>query len=223
MITDVLMSFSKSTKRTTVFATDDDLAPVDNAYVNTAELLLHDITGDTLTLSISKAPFTTEEAENFPIIIPMRISRTTKRKTLFKAVNADAPVDRLYVTSEWLLASDFGDTLYLGISPTAGDDTNRDDTNVDDDEDPDNAFDEFLATTIIRSEGGLVNTDRIWAAWALVHSADPECDVIAGIFKNRVANRFRACFSPPQARHRRVDGGLHRCWEGFAIVGADEK
>ena len=217
MITEILIQFSKSTKRTTVFGTEDDLVPADDVYVNTAELLSRGIAGERLILSISDKPFTAEEAETIAMIVLMRISRTTKYKTLFQAVSADAPVDRIYLTSEWLQAHGFGDTLYIGISASPGADKDNDVAT-----DPVRAFDEFLAATVIRRKGGLVNTDRIWTAWASIHGESPECDVIADISKDSVAHRFRTRFSPPPARHRRVDGGIHRCWEGFAIGRTDE-
>ena len=200
----IRMQFSKTTKNTTVFVTDDALAPTDNIYVSTDELRARGLGKEDILLTVSDKPFT-GESDEISMTIAMRISRTTKTKTLFEAVNANAPVDRIYMTSEWLESKGFEDTLHFRIAAAP-------------DEDPDAAFDAFLGTTIIRRRGGELTTDRIWVRWASLNDGSLDAEVIADIHKNSVARRFRARFSPPPAAHGRVDGRVQRRWEGYAVI-----
>ena len=91
--------------------------------------------------------------------IPMPVCRTTKYKTVFALVDADAPADSLYVLSEWLRSHDFGDVLYFGISDAASGDGAEDgqDSNETD------AFVRFLDEAIIRPARSRLTTERIWS------------------------------------------------------------
>ena len=76
------MQFLKTTKNKTVFATNDGGTPTSNVYVSTEELCSRGIETKQIAAIISDMPFSDEEAGRMLMSIPMRISRTTKNKTL---------------------------------------------------------------------------------------------------------------------------------------------
>lgn len=221
----ISMVFAKATKRTTVFATDDGLAPVESIYVNTASMRSHGISGEGIILIISNAPLLPDADADVEMQVKLRLSRTTKRKTLFEAVDVNAPVSRLYIDSEWLRSHDFGDVLYLAISDAAsGDGSEADAPGGSSAEavDASDAFNAFLDSVVVRREGSWLATEHIRTAWAALQGANPEDDVIAGIHKNSIAGRFRARFSAPPGSRGRVGGRVQYRWEGYGIRGNDE-
>ena len=206
------MQFSKTTKRKTVYATDDGLVPTSNIYMLTEFLQAAGEGAKQIVTTLSSVPFTDDEARRMLVTITMRVSRTTKYKTVFVSVDADAPVDSLYVVSEWLRSHDFGDVLYLGISDAASGEGS------DDDQDDDDVFNRFLDGAIIRRVRSRLTTERIWRAWASYRGVSPDREEIGGIVRREVAQLFRERFSAPGASRGRVDGRVQYYWEGYAIV-----
>ena len=208
------MQFSKTTKRKTVYATDDGLVPTSNIYMLTEFLQAAGEGAKQIVTTLSSVPFTDDEARRMLVTITMRVSRTTKYKTVFVSVDADAPVDSLYVVSEWLRSHDFGDVLYLGISDAASGEGSDDDQDGDDDD----VFNRFLDGAIIRRVRSRLTTERIWRAWASYRGVSPDREEIGGIVRREVAQLFRERFSAPGASRGRVDGRVQYYWEGYAIV-----
>ena len=77
------MQFSKTTKRKTVYATGDGLAPTTNVYMLTEYLDSRGIETKMIDGILSNVPFTDDEARWMLASVPMRVSRTTKYKTVF--------------------------------------------------------------------------------------------------------------------------------------------
>ena len=208
------MQFSKTTKRKTVFATGDGLAPTTNIYVTTEYLDSRGIETKRIEVIVSDVPFSAAEAARMLLSVSMRVSRATKYKTVFAPVDADAPVDSLYVVSEWLRSHDFGDVLYLGISDAASGDSAEYGQGGDDAD----LFDSFLDESITRCARSRLTTERIWSAWASYCGVSPDREEIAGVVRREVAQLFRERFSAPRASRGRVDGRVQYYWEGYAIV-----
>ena len=208
------MQFSKTTKRKTVYATGDGLVPATNIYMTTEYLHSRGIETKRIDAVISDVPFSDDETDQMLITIPMRVSRTTKYKAVFASVDTDAPVDSLYVLSEWLRAHDFGDVLYLGISDTASGNGAEDGQGCDDTD----AFAVFLDEVITRRPRSRLTTEHIWSAWASYCGVSPDMEEIEGIARREVAGLFREHFSAPGASRGRVDGRVQYYWEGYAIV-----
>lgn len=224
---EIPMAFSKTTKRKIVFATDDALAPTSNIYLLTEYLESQGIKTKWIVVTITDTPFSDDEIAKMLAMIPMRTSRETKYKTVFASVDADAPVDSLYMISEWLRSHDFGDLLYLGITDAgtgdqpAGDQDGADDAAESESLSPDAAFDAFLEEAIVKRKGNQLTTAQIRTPWAALHDAHPEDDVIGGIHKNSVARRFRAHYSAPPGKRGRVNGKIEYYWEGYAVIEED--
>lgn len=212
------MAFSKTTKRKTVFATDAGLAPTTNIYVTTKYLDSRGIETKRIEAIVSDVPFSAAEAARMLLSVLMRVSRATKYKTVFAPVDADAPVDSLYVISEWLRSHDFGDVLYLGISEADSGDGSEDGQDGGDAD----AFGRFLDEAITRRPRSRLTTERIWRAWASYCGVSPDREEIAGIVRREVAQLFRERFSAPGASRGRVDGRVQYYWEGYAIVQGEE-
>ena len=215
------MQFSKTTKNKTVFATKDGLAPTSNVYVVTEYLASRGIETKQCFVIISDLPFSDEEAGRMLMAIPMRISRTTKNKTLFVSVGTDAPVDSLYMISDWLSSHGFGEALYLGVLDAASGYEAEDGASDSDDPEtlaPDAAFDAFLGGTIVRRAGSRITTNHIKTAWAARYGDDPKGNTIGGIHKNSVARRFRAHFSAPPGKRGRAGGEVEYYWDGYAVI-----
>ena len=212
------MQFSKMTKRKTVYATGDGLVPTSNVYMLSEFLRSAGAGAKQIVATLSNVPFTDDEARRMLVSVPMRVSRTTKYKTVFAPVDADAPVDSLYVISDWLRSHDFGDVLYLGISYAASGDSSEGGQDGDDAA----AFDSFLDEAIIRRPRSRLTTERIWSAWASYCGVSPDREEIEGIRRREVAQLFRERFSAPGASRGRVDGRVQYYWEGYAIVPVEE-
>ena len=212
------MQFSKTTKRKTVYATGDGLAPTTNVYVTTEYLDSRGIETKRIKAIVSDVPFSDDETGRMLLSVSMRVSRTTKYKTVFASVDADAPVDSLYVISEWLRSHDIGDVLYLGISDAASEEEAEDGQDGDD-TDP---FDRFLDEAITRSPRSRLTTERIWSAWASYCGVSPDREEIESIVRRDIAQLFRERFSAPRASRGRVDGRVQYYWEGYAIVSGEE-
>ena len=215
------MQFSKTTKRKTVYATSDGLAPVANVYIATDYLYSRDIETEQVVVTISDTPF---DAGRMPVSVPMRVSHTTKYKTVFTAVDADAPVESLYVITEFLESHDFGDVLYLGIADTASGGGGEDGQNGAADcakpeiPSPEMTFDSFLDEAIVRRSHSRITTRRIWDVWASRYGVSPDREEIEGILRRDVAKLFREHFSEPNASRGRVGGLVRYFWEGYDIV-----
>ena len=208
------MQFSKTTKRKTVYATGDGLAPTTNVYVTTEYLDSRGVETKRIDAIMSDIPFSDDEIALMLVSVSMRVSRTTKYKTVFASIDTDAPVDSLYVVSEWLRSHEFGDVLYLGISDAASDGGAENGQDGDDA----GAFDRFLNEAIIRRARSRLTTERMWSAWASYCGVSPDREEIGGIVRREVAQLFRECFSAPRASRGRVDGRVQYYWEGYAIV-----
>ena len=122
---EIPMMFSKTTKRKTVYLTDDGLAPTSNVYVLTEYLASLGIETKRIIVTISDTPFSDDEAGRMLATITMRTARETKYKTVFASVDADALVDSLYMVSEWLRSHGFGAVLHLGISGAVSDEETK--------------------------------------------------------------------------------------------------
>ena len=174
-------------------------------------------------MTIADTPFSDDEIAKMLAMIPMRTSRETKYKTVFASVDADAPVDSLYMISEWLRSHDFGDLLYFGITNAGSGDQpegDQDDVDVADELEnlsPDAAFDAFLEEAIVKQKGSQLTTAQIRTHWAAIHGSDPEDDVIGGIHKNSVARRFRAHYSAPPGKRGRVNGKIEYYWRATRL------
>ena len=218
------MQFLKTTKNKTIFATNDGGTPTANVYVSTEELCSRGIETKQIAAIISNMPFSDEEAGRMLMSIPMRISRTTKNKTLFTSIDTDDPVDSLYMISDWLSSHGFGDALYLGVLDAASSCETEDGAN--DSDKPENislddTFDTFLEEVVVRRAGSRITTNHIRTAWAARHGADPTADTIAGIHKTRVARLFRAHFSAPPGKRGRAGGEVEYYWDGYAVSQGD--
>ena len=207
------MQFSKTTKRKAVYATGNGLVPMTNIHVTTEYLDSRGIETKGIDAIVSDVPFSAAETGRMLVSVPMRFTRTTKYKTVFASVDADAPVDSLYVISEWLRSHDFGDVLYLGISDAASGDSSEGGQDGDDAA----AFDSFLDEAITRRPRSRLTTERIWSAWASYCGVSPDREEIEGIRRREVAQLFRERFSAPGASRGRVDGRVQYYWEGYAI------
>ena len=220
---EIPMTFSKTTPNKTVFATNDRSVPTSNVYMLTEFLRVMGVDTKRIVATLSDAPFTDEEVRGMLAMIAMRPDRHTPRKTVFAPVDADAPVESLYVVSEWLRLHNFGDALYLGISDAvASEETNVDQNSAgkagrDQNISVDDAFDAFLGETVVRIEGGVLTTTDIRKPWAARNGADFEDKIIAGIHKNTIARRFRKRFGAPAGKRGRVNGKIEYYWEGYAI------
>ena len=219
------MAFSKATKRKTVYATNDGLAPTSNVYVNTAELRSRAIDTKRIVVSVSDVSFTEDEAAQMLLSMQLQVLRTTKRKTVF--ANGQAPVDSLYMTSAWLRSHGFGNVLYLGISDAASVDASEDERDDQDDSggseelSPDDAFEAFLDEAIFERTGSRLTTAQIRAQWAVRCGADPDDDIIGGIHKLSIARRYRRHFAAPPGKRGRVRGKVEYYWEGHAFIGEE--
>ena len=178
------MQFSKTTKNKTVSATRDGLVPTTNVYATTEYLNSHGIETKRIEATLSNTSFTGEEAGRMLLSVSMRASHTTKYKTVFASIDADAPVDTLYVLSEWLRSHDFGDVLYLGISDAASGD------GYEAGQDAADAFGRFLDETITRGSRSRLTTERIWRAWASCFGVSPDTEEISGVLRREVAQLF---------------------------------
>ena len=222
------MAFSKATKRKSVFATDDGLAPTSNVYMLTEFLRLAGAEMSGIVATLSDVPFTVDETRRMLTTIQMTYSRGTKYKTVFNAVDESAPVDSIYVISEWLRSHDFGDVLYLGVSDAAsfheseGEKDRVASANGVENLSADDAFEAFLAATVGGRNGDLLTTAQIRTPWAARHGADPDDEVIGGIHKNTVARRFRKHFGAPPGKRGRVNGKIEYYWEGFRVIDGEE-
>ena len=220
------MQFLKTTKNKTVFATKDGLAPTSNVYVVTEYLTSRGIETKQCFVIISDVPFSDEECGRMLMAISMRISRTTKNKTLFASADTDAPVESLYMVSDWLHSHEFGDALYLGVLDVASNCDTEDGAN--DSDKPENislddTFDTFLEEVVVRRPGSRITTNHIRTAWAARYGADPKGNTIDGIHKNSVARRFRAHFSAPPGKRGRAGGGeVEYYWDGYAVSQGDD-
>ena len=150
--------------------------------------------------------------------ISMRFSKSTRRMTVFTAVDADAPIRTVYVDTETLRSHGGSEEeITLTISDEAviedAPDDNEKDASVD-------AFDAFLAASVVESADGRMTTERLWTAWAAHCGVDPTADIIADVRKRDVARTFRAHFSAPAAVRGRVDGRVQRYWKGYATKSA---
>ena len=218
------MQLSKTTKTKTVFATKDALAPTSNVYVVTEYLTSRGIETKWIKVIISAVPFSDEEAGRMLLAIRMRISRTTKYKTVFASADTDAPVESLYMISDWLHSHEFGDALYLGVLDVASSCDTEDGANDSDEPgtlSPDDTFDTFLEEAVVRRPGSRITTHHIRTAWAVRNGADPADDIIGGIRKNSVARRFRAHFSAPPGKRGRAGGEVEYFWDGYAVSQGD--
>ena len=224
---EIPMTFTKTTKNKIVFATDDRLVPTSNVYLLTEYLDSRGIESKRIDAILSNVPFSDDEAERMLAMILMRPGRQTPRKTVFRPVEADAPVESLYVVSEWLVEHDFGDALYLGIADAASGYEAAASADQVEHRSPDDIFYEFLGEKIVRSEGSRITTGMMRMPWAALNDADPNDDVIGGIHKNTIARRFRKRFGAPAGKRGRVnskDRGrvngkstVEYYWEGYAI------
>ena len=181
---EIPMTFSKTTKRKTVYAAGDGLVPTTNVYMTTEYLDSRDIETKRIKAILSTDPFSDDEAERMLAVVPMRISRTTPYKTVFvpidagEPVEADAPVDNLYVVTEWLRSHDFGDELYLGICDASSVCDAVASADQVEHLSPDDVFYEFLGETVVRKEGSRITTGMMRIPWAALNGADPDDDVI---------------------------------------------
>ena len=215
------MQFLKTTKNKTIFATNDGGTPTSNVYVSTEELCSRGIETKQIAAIISNMPFSDEEAGRMLMSIPMRISRTTKNKTLFTSIDTDAPVDSLYMISDWLHSHEFGEALYLGLLDVASSCETEDGANDSDKPEtlaPDAAFDAFLEEVVVRRAGSRITTNHIKTAWAARYGDDPKGNTIGGIHKNNVARRFRTHFSAPPGKRGRAGGEVEYYWDGYAVI-----
>ena len=218
------MQLSKTTKTKTVFATKDGLAPTSNVYVVTEYLTSRGIETKQCFVIISDVPFSDEECGRMLLVIRMRISRTTKYKTVFASADTDAPVESLYMVSDWLSSHGFGDALYLGVLDVASNCDTEDGANDSDNPEDislDDTFDTFLEEVVVRRPGSRITTNHIRTAWAARHGADPTADTIAGIHKTSVARLFRAHFSAPPGKRGRAGGEVEYYWDGYAVSQGD--
>lgn len=218
------MQFSKMTKRKTVYGAGDGLAPITNVYIATEYLDSRDIETERVVVTVSDVPFSGDEAGRMLVSVPMRVSHTTKYKTVFTAVDTDAPVDSLYVVSEWLRSHDFGDVLYLGISDAATGSSGEDGqdgaagSSKPESTSPETSFDTFLDEAVVRRSRSRTTTGHIWSVWASRYGVSPDRQEIGGILRRGVAKLFREHFSAPKASRARVDRRSQYYWEGYAIV-----
>ena len=180
---EIPMTFSKTTKRKTVYLTDDGLVPTSNVYVLKEYLESLGTEPNGIVVTISDTPFSGDEVAQMLAMIKMRTSRETKYKTVFASIDADAPVDSLYLVSEWLRSHGFGDALYLGISDAVSDEETKGEQDGADNAaeseilSPDVAFEAFLEKMVVRKEGSQLTTAQIKTPWAALHGADPEDDI----------------------------------------------
>ena len=215
------MQFLKTTKNKTVFATNDGGTPTSNVYVSTEELCSRGIETKQIAAIISDMPFSDEDAGRMLMAISMRISRTTKNKTLFASVDTDAPVKSLYMISDWLHSHEFGEALYLGVLDVASNCDTEDgasDSDNPEDNSLDDTFDTFLEEVVVRRPGSRITTNHIKTAWAARYGADPKGNTIGGIHKNSVARRFRTHFSAPPGKRGRAGGEVEYYWDGYAVI-----
>ena len=218
---EIPMKFSKTTPRKTVYATGDGLVPTTNVYLATNYLDSRGIEMKRIDAILSNVPFSDDEAERMLVVVPMHISRTTPNKTVFAADDIGAPVDSLYVVTEWLDAHDFGDVLYLGIADAASVYEAAASASQVEPRSPEDVLYAFLGEMIFRKEGSRITTGMMRIPWAALNGADPDDDVIGGIHKNTIARRFRQHFGAPAGKRGRVHGKVEYYWEGYAI--RDEK
>ena len=214
---EIPMTFSKTTPRKTVYATGDGLVPTNNVYLTTKYLDSRGIETKGIDAILSSVSFSDDEAERMLVVVPMRISRTTPYKTVFAPVDADEPVESLYVVTEWLRSHDFGDVLYLGISDAASVCEAAAGADQVEHRSPDDIFYEFLGETVVRIAGSRLTTAQVREPWAALNGADPEDKIIGGIHKNTIARRFRKHFGAPAGKRGRVNGKVEYYWEGYAI------
>ena len=143
----------------------------------------------------------------------MRFSKKTKNTVVFAANEVGAPIQTVYVNTGWLRSQgDSTKEITLTISDEAvnkdAPDENEKDASVD-------AFDAFLAVSVVDSADGRLTTERIWEAWAAHSGGDPATDIIGVVRKSDVPRRFRLHFSAPAAVRGRVDGRVQRYWKGY--------
>ena len=222
------MQFSKATKRKTVYATGDGLAPITTVYVTTEYLDSRSIEAERIEAIVSDVPFSGGETGRMLMSVPMRVSRTTKYKTVFASVDAAAPVDSLYVITEWLNSNGFSDELHLGITDAASCGRAEDgqegaaESDKPESTSSEMAFDAFLDEAIVRRSRSRLTTEHIWSAWASWCGVSSDREEIDGIVRREVAQLFRERFSAPIASRGRVDGRVQYYWEGYAIVPVEE-
>ena len=157
--------------------------PTSNVYVLKEYLESLGTEPNGIVVTISDTPFSGDEVAQMLAMIKMRTSRETKYKTVFASIDADAPVDSLYLVSEWLRSHGFGDALYLGISDAVSDEETKGEQDGADNAaeseilSPDVAFEAFLEKMVVRKEGSQLTTAQIKTPWAALHGADPEDDI----------------------------------------------
>ena len=79
------------------------------------------------------------------------------------------------------------------------------------------SFMEFLRDCVRPAAGGRVSVGKIWTAWSDLHRADSTAAEIAGVLRRDVPILFRTTFNAgPQGRGR-IDGRVHRVWNGFEL------
>ena len=214
---EIPMTFSKTTKNKIVFATNDGLAPTSNVYILAEFLRVMGADPRRIVATLCDAPYTDEEVGGMLAMIKMRPERDTKYKTVFAPADAGAPVESLYVVTEWLRSHDFGDVLYLGIADAASVYEAAASAGQIEHHSPDDAFDAFLGETVVRIEGSVLTTAEIRKPWAARNGADFEDKIIAGIHKNTIARRFRKRFGAPAGKRGRVNGKIEYYWKGYGI------
>ena len=221
---------------TTKLEPSDAPASMDDFYIDTEYLNSVPFDNNEIILFISDKPFAEDEvALTFP---PLPFIRSTKNKTRFEIQNdrdrrlrssIEYPVTQAFIYNGALEPEVITNkkSIYFGISPVSEAVVTAEEQVVVEDADadvidPETEFNLFLDAVITKRRSGEVTTERIWKAWAVLHGANPDEDVIGGIRKSSVVSRFRARFSPPPATHGRVDGRVQRRWKGYAVIQRDE-
>ena len=145
------------------------------------------------------------------VTIPMQFSKRTKRMTVFAAIDADAPIQTVYVNADWLRSQGGSEeAIMLTMSDEGTPEENEKG-------DPADAFDMFLDATVVRSGDCRMTTGHHLDCLGCSLRCRPCCGHHRRRATTRCIARLRECFSAPVAVRGRVDGRVQHYWKGYRI------
>lgn len=167
---------------------------------------------DHILLLISDAPFPGNTSQ--ALTVTVKYKETMRFVSRFLPANHPAPLESLFVVTDWLAGqSRPRTTLHLLIVPAPS---------VQDDEQvPKERLKRFLLHYVIENDQRVLFTLDLWTLWSLHHpGSTPKDREIAGIKRSqvyRVLQKAFPGFPPTEYKPDRSTGGSERYWVGYTL------
>ena len=167
---------------------------------------------DHILLLISDAPFPGNTSQ--ALTVTVKYKETMRFVSRFLPANHPAPLESLFVVTDWLAGqSPPRTTLHLLIVPAPS---------VQDDEDPQvERLKRFLLHYVIEQDRGTLFTLDLWTLWSRHHPGSaPKDREIGGIKRRRVYKVLREVFEdfpPTEYKPDRSTGGSERYYVGYKL------